>query len=247
MKESPLAERVALVTGAAQGIGRAIACTLGRSGATVALCDVVPQADDALAEVPSSSAYFRCDVTNMSEVEATAKAVVERFGGLHILVNNAGIAIDGLLLRTKTEDWNRVLGVNLSGAFNCARAATKYLLKAKDQGRIINISSVVGEQGNAGQVAYAASKAGLLGVTKTLAQELAGRGITVNAVSPGFIETKMTIEHVQGERREKLLAAIPLGRIGTPQDVAEAVLFLCSDAAAYITGQVLRVNGGLYM
>lgn len=247
MVDKELTGRVAMVTGAAQGIGRAIARQLGQAGARVALCDVVEQADEAVAEAGEQAGYFRCDVTDLAQVEATVKAVVERFGGLHILVNNAGIAIDGLLLRTKPGDWDRVLRVNLDGAFNCVKAGAKYLLKAKEQGRIVNISSVVGEQGNTGQVAYSASKAALLGVTKTLAQELAGRGVTVNAVSPGFIETQMTRDHVQGEQREKLLAAIPLGRIGDPTDVANAVRFLCSPAAAYITGQVLRVNGGLYM
>lgn len=243
MSDMVLQDRVAMVTGAAQGIGRAIADKLARMGAKVACCDLVQPEG----ELPTEAAFFECDVTNRDQVEATVKAVVERFGGLHILINNAGIAIDGLLMRTKPEDWDRVLQVNLTGAFTCAKAAARHLLKAKEAGRIIHISSVVGEQGNTGQVAYSASKAALLGVTKTLAQELAGRGITVNAVSPGFIETRMTEQHVQGELRQQLLAAIPLGRIGAPEEIAEAVGFLCSPAASYITGQVLRVNGGLYM
>lgn len=246
---SELEGRVAVVTGAAQGIGRAVATTLGAAGARVALCDVV----EAEAAAPAVNAagpratYHRCDVVDAEAVARTLKEVVEQHGGLHILVNNAGIAIDGLLLRVRSEDWEKVLRVNLTGAFNFAKAAAKYLLKVKEQGRIVNIASVVGEMGSTGQVAYAASKAAVIGMTKTLAQELASRGVTVNAVSPGFIETRMTEQHVQGERREKLLASIPLGRIGAPQDVAAAVLFLCSDGAAYITGQVLRVNGGLYM
>ena len=246
---SELDGRVAIVTGAAQGIGRAIAIALGRAGARVALCDVVdPEAGaSAVAEAGEKASYHRCDVTDAEAVERTVKEVVERHGGLHILVNNAGIAIDGLLLRGKQEDWAKVLQVNLTGAFNFSRAAARHLLKARDQGRIVNIASVVGEAGSTGQVAYAASKAGLLGMTKTLAQELAPRGVTVNAVSPGFIETRMTEEHVQGERREKLLGAIPLGRIGAPRDVAAAVCFLCGDGASYVTGQVLRVNGGMYM
>jgi 3-oxoacyl-[acyl-carrier protein] reductase len=245
---SELEGRVAIVTGAAQGIGRAIAIALGRAGVRVALCDVVDEtaAAGTVAEVARGS-YHRCDVTDGEAVERTVKEVVERHGGLHILVNNAGIAIDGLLLRSKPEDWAKVLQVNLTGAFNFSRAAAKHLLKAKEQGRIVNIASVVGETGSTGQVAYAASKGGLLGMTKTLAQELAPRGVTVNAVSPGFIETRMTEQHVQGERREKLLAAIPLGRIGAPRDVAAAVLFLCGEGASYVTGQVLRVNGGMYM
>jgi len=247
VSERPLEGRVALVTGAAQGIGRAIARTLGAAGAKVALCDVVEQANEAVGEAGEGACYLRCDVTDREQVDGTVKAVVERMGGLQILVNNAGIAIDGLLLRAKPEDWDRVLRVNLDGAFNCTKAAAKHLLKAREAGRIVFISSVVGEQGNTGQVAYSASKAALLGVTKTLAQELAARGVTVNAVSPGFIETQMTRDHVQGERREQLLRAIPLGRIGAPEDIAEAVRFLCTPAAGYITGQVLRVNGGLYM
>ena len=263
MSDGDLKGRVAMVTGAAQGIGRSIARLLGQSGATLALCDVVESADEAIqeageaqdparsartpGEAPRLARYFRCDVTDREQVEATVKAVVEQLGGLHILVNNAGIAIDGLLLRVRAEDWDRVLRVNLDGAFNCTKAAARHLLKAREAGRIVNISSVVGEHGSAGQVAYSASKAALLGMTKTLAQEFASRGVTVNAVSPGFIETRMTQEHVQGGRREQLMAAIPLGRIGAPEDVGQAVRFLCSPAAAYITGQVIRVNGGLYM
>ena len=162
-------------------------------------------------------------------------------------LNNAGIAIDGLVLRTKDEDWKRTLDVNLSGAFYCCRSASRYLLKAKEAGRIINLTSVVGEQGNVGQASYVASKAGIIGLTKTLAREFAARGVTVNAVSPGFIETDMTAAHVQGENREKLIAQIPLSRIGKPEDVAEAVAFLAAPGATYITGQVIRVNGGLLM
>ncbi len=247
MIDQVLKDRVALVTGSAQGIGLAIAKKLGEAGARVALCDVLPIPEEHAKQIPSETAAFKCDVTDGEQVEKTVKAVIQRFGGLHILVNNAGIAIDGLILRSKVEDWERVLKVNLNGAFYFSRAAAKHLLKAKDAGRIVNISSVVGEQGNTGQVAYSASKAALLGVTKTLAQELASRGVTVNAVSPGFIETQMTQQHVQGERRERLMASIPLNRIGSPEDVAEAVKFLCTPGAGYITGQVLRVNGGLYM
>lgn len=247
MIELNLNGRVAMVTGAAQGIGKAIALTLSRAGAKVALCDMVPNADDTMAEMVGEKAYFQCDVSNRDQVENTVKTITEKFDGLHILVNNAGIAIDGLMMRAKPEDWDKVLQVNLTGAFNCIRSSAKHILKAKEMGRIINISSVVGEQGNTGQVAYAASKAGILGVTKSLAQEFAARGVTVNAVSPGFIETKMTQDHVQGENREKLLKAIPLGRIGLPQEIADSVAFLCSPMASYITGQVLRVNGGMYL
>jgi 3-oxoacyl-[acyl-carrier protein] reductase len=179
-------------------------------------------------------------------VDAAIKQIASERGRLDVLVNNAGIAIDGLLLRTKKEDWQRTLDVNLSGAFNCCKAASRYLLKA-EHGRIVNLSSVVGEQGNAGQVSYAAAKAGLIGITKTLARELASRSVTVNCVAPGFIETDMTAEHVKGEAREALLKQIPLGRIGSAEDVADAVRFLVSPQASYVTGQVIRVNGGLLM
>lgn len=247
MSKDPLEGRVALVTGAARGIGLTTAQLLAADGAKVAVVDLDESASEALESISGECAYFQCDVTDADAVSKTVAAVVERFGSLEILVNNAGIAIDGLLLRTKREHWEKTLAVNLTGAFSFCKAAARHLLKARDRGRIINISSVVGEQGNAGQVSYSASKAGLLGVTRTLARELASRGVTVNAVAPGFIETRMTDEHVQNESRDKLLAAIPLGRIGAPRDVAEAVRFLCSPAASYITGQVLRVNGGLYM
>ncbi len=243
--------RVALVTGASRGIGRAIAAALGADGLFVAVNYTANEAaaTECLAAVKArggDGVLSRFDVADPAQVDAAIKQLATERGRLDVLVNNAGIAIDGLLLRTKKEDWARTLEVNLSGAFHCCKAAARYLLKS-DSGRIVNISSVVGEQGNAGQVSYAAAKAGLIGITKTLARELASRAITVNCVSPGFIETDMTAVHVKGEVRDALIKQIPLGRIGSAEDVAEAVRFLVSPQASYITGQVVRVNGGLLM
>ncbi len=243
--------RVALVTGASRGIGRAIAIALAADGLFVvvnytsnegAAADTLKRIQDA----GGQGGLARFDVADAAAVDAGIKQIATEHGRLDVLVNNAGIAIDGLLLRTKKEDWQRTIDVNLSGAFHCCKAASRYLLKAQD-GRIVNISSVVGESGNAGQISYAAAKAGLIGMTRTLAKELASRAITVNCVTPGFIETDMTAAHVQGENREALLKSIPLGRIGSAEDVAEAVRFLVSPRASYITGQVVRVNGGLLM
>jgi len=244
-----LAERCALVTGGGRGIGRAVAETLAERGAAVAINDVDEGTSrdvcDAIAKAGGRAISAAFDVSDASAVERGIKDAAERLGGLHILVNNAGISIDALLMRASEADLQRILDVNLKGAFLCSKAAARLLLKAKTAGRIINMASVVGEQGNAGQVMYAASKAGLIGITKSLARELASRGITVNAVAPGFIETDMTAAAIQGDARDALLARIPLGRIGSSQDVAEAVAFLAAPAASYITGHVLRVNGGL--
>ena len=243
--------RVALVTGASRGIGRAIAIALAHDGLFVVVNYTANEqaAAETLQKIKDAGgqgALCRFDVADAAAVDAGIKQIASEHGRLDVLVNNAGIAIDGLLLRTKKEDWQRTLDVNLSGAFHCCKAASRYLLKAED-GRIVNISSVVGESGNAGQISYAAAKAGLIGMTRTLAKELASRAITVNCVTPGFIETDMTAAHVQGDNREALLKSIPLGRIGTAEDVAEAVRFLVSPRASYITGQVVRVNGGLLM
>jgi 3-oxoacyl-[acyl-carrier protein] reductase len=244
-------KRVALVTGASRGIGRAIAEALAKDGLFVVVNYTANEAaaGEVLAAIKAAGgdgALARFDVSDGNAVDAAVKQLATEHGRLDVLVNNAGIAIDGLLLRVKREDWQRTIDVNLTGAFNCCKAASRYLLKAVD-GRIVNISSVVGEQGNAGQVAYAAAKAGLIGLTRSLAKELASRAVTVNCVTPGFIETDMTAAHVQGEARDKLIAQIPLGRIGKAEDVAECVRFLVSSAASYVTGQVVRVNGGLLM
>ncbi len=244
--------RVALVTGGSRGIGKAIAETLAARGASVAVNyarneDAAAAVCAAIREAGGEAIAVGFDVADEAAVKAGLERVADELGGLQILVNNAGISVDALLLRAKPEDLRRILAVNLEGAFACSRLAARALLKAKAAGRIINVSSVVGETGNAGQSMYAASKAGLLGLTKSLALELASRGVTVNAVTPGFIETDMTDAALHGDAREQLLRKIPLGRIGAAAEVAEAVAWLASPAAAYVTGHVLRVNGGLAM
>ena len=240
----------ALVTGGSRGIGKAIAMTLAARGASVALSyrsreDEAAAVCEAITAAGGSAVAIQFDVGDPAAAEAGVKAAVAALGGLEILVNNAGISIDALLMRAKQEDWERTLAVNLGGTMSCCKAATRTLLRARERGRIINLTSVVGEQGNAGQTMYAASKAGVIGLTKSLARELAGRGLTVNAVAPGFIETDMTQAALAGDARTQLLAQIPLGRVGTGDDVAETVAFLASPAAGYITGHVLRINGGL--
>ena len=241
--------RIALVTGAAQGIGRAIALELARAGATLALADInevkLAQVAAEIEATGGQAAAFRIDVSNEESIEAGAKAVLERFGKVEILVNNAGITRDGLMLRMKRADWDLVLDINLTGAFLLTQALLSPMLKNR-WGRIVNMASVVGRAGQAGQVNYAASKAGLIGLTRSMAREFASRGITVNAVAPGFIETPMTAV-LDEKQSASMLAQIPLGRRGTALDIAQAVAFLASDAASYITGHVLDVNGGMFM
>lgn len=241
--------RVALVTGASQGIGKAIALELAKVGATVALA---ARNEAKLAEVKAEieaaggkAESFALDVNNEEAIKATAKDIVAKLGAVHILVNNAGVTRDTLMLRMKTSDWDDVLDTNLKGAFLLTQALLQPMMKAR-WGRVINISSVNGELGAPGQANYAASKAGLIGLTKSMAREFASRNITVNAVAPGFIETDMT--HVLTEdQKNAMLGAVPLGRAGTVADIAAAVRFLASEDAAYITGHTLDVNGGLYM
>jgi 3-oxoacyl-[acyl-carrier protein] reductase len=245
---APLAGRTALVTGASRGIGRAVALELASSGATVVVnyASSAAAAEAVVAEIAAAGgqAYaLQADVSQEEQVDGLVTAVLERSGSIDVLINNAGITRDGLLMRLKTEDWRAVLDLNLTGVFLCTRAVTRPMLKQK-RGRIVNITSVVGLTGNAGQTNYAAAKAGVVGFTLSTARELASRGITVNAVAPGFIATDMT-SHLNAEG---LLNAIPLGRYGEPAEVAGAVRFLAADpAAAYITGQVLQVDGGMVM
>ncbi len=239
--------KVGLVTGAGRGIGYAIASVLAEAGAHVALIDVNPQlleqATTALTEAGGKVRSSICDVSDSSQVDRTIQEILGSWGRIDILVNNAGITRDNLLLRMKDEDWDTVLNVNLRGAFLLCRAVARPMLKAHF-GRIINIASISGIVGNPGQVNYSASKAGLIALTKTLARELGSRNITVNAIAPGFIATEMSAK-LGPELIEGIKQRTPLGRLGDPQDVADAVLFLCSDAASFITGQVLTVDGGL--
>lgn len=246
-----LQDKVALVTGASRGIGRAIAVALAAQGARVIVnyAGNEAAAEETRASIEAAGGpiptLMRFSVADSRQVDDAFAHIKEEHGALHILVNNAGISRDGLLLRFKDDDWSETLATNLTGAFSCARAAARFMTRQR-WGRIIQVSSVVGESGNAGQVAYASAKAGLLGLTKTLAQELASRSITVNAVAPGFIDTDMTAA-LPESAREALRARIPLGDVGRPEDVAHAVAFLASERARYITGHVLSVNGGLYM
>jgi 3-oxoacyl-[acyl-carrier protein] reductase len=243
------AERVSIVTGASQGIGESIASDFAREGALVVLVDVQKDKLDAVAGAIAAAGgraeAHAADVTRFDQAAAVVEAVLKAHGRIDHLINNAGIARDNLLMRMKEEEWDAVLAVNLKGAFNFSKAVIRGMLNARS-GRIVNLASVVGLMGNVGQANYSASKAGLIGLTKSLAREVGSRGITVNAVAPGYIDTAMTAG-LPEEVKAAFLGAIPLKRFGAPADVARAVRFLCSDDAAYITGQVLNVNGGMYM
>lgn len=242
--------KVALVTGGSRGIGRATAEALAEQGATVIVNYARGEAAarevvDGIVARGGKAEMLGFDVADAAATEEAIASAAKRHGRLDILVANAGISIDGLLLRLKEEDVERTFAVNVQGAISSARAALRTMMRAKT-GRVIFLSSVVGESGNVGQAAYAASKAAVIGLTKSLAREYASRNVTVNAVAPGYVETDMT-QAIQGERREALLKSIPLGRVATSREIATAIVYLASDEASYVTGQVLRVNGGMYM
>ena len=241
--------KVSIVTGAGQGIGREIALLLAREGSHIVLADINYKGAETTAKEVEALAVkampYGVDVTNGDKVKEMVDKVLDKFGKIDILINNAGITRDNLILRLKDEEWDEVLAINLKGAFNCIKAVGKVMLKAH-QGRMVNISSIIGLIGNAGQANYAASKAGLIGLTKSAARELASRGINVNAVAPGYILTAMT-EKLPGGIKEGILSRIPLGKFGHPGEVAKAVLFLVSEGSDYITGQVINVDGGMVM
>lgn len=239
--------KVALITGGARGIGKEIALTFAKEGAGIVICDVnleeLESTRDEIKGFNDSVMVFKTDVSNLREVEEMAGNILDNLKRIDILINNAGITRDALILRLDEADWDKVIAVNLKGAFNCTKAVARTMLKQR-QGRIINIASIIGLAGNAGQANYAASKAGIIGLTKSAAKELASRGITVNAIAPGFIRTDMT-DRLPQEIREQMLKQIPMGKFGSPGDVAGAALFLASEAAGYITGQVIIVDGGM--
>lgn len=241
--------KVAIVTGGAQGIGKSIANQLAQAGANVVIADVMEEVAKSTAQEISQKGNeaisIKVDVSSLSSVEEMVKKTLDKFGRIDILVNNAGITRDALVMRMKEEDWDLVLDINLKGAFNCIKVVSPIMVKQKS-GKIVNIASIVGIIGNIGQANYSASKAGLIALTKTCARELASRRINVNAVAPGFIQTSMT-ERLPAQVKEKLSSQIPFGEIGKPEDVASAVLFLVSEKASYITGEVIRVDGGMAM
>jgi 3-oxoacyl-[acyl-carrier protein] reductase len=246
---TPLTGQVAVITGGARGIGREIALAFARAGADLALFDINPdqltQTAQELRALGRRAEGFPVDVTDGKQVDDGVGKVLDKLGRIDILINNAGITKDGLLIRMDDAQWDRVLDINLKGTFLCTRAVAKHMLKQR-RGRIVSIASIVGLIGNPGQANYAASKAGIIGMTKAVAKELASRGITCNAIAPGFIKTEMT-DALPEAARQRLMEAIPMGTLGDPADVAQAALFLVSDAARYITGQVVVVDGGLAM
>jgi len=250
-REEPmtLEGKVSLITGAAQGIGKEIALELARAGADIAVTDILfDKAKETVREIEElkqRAKAYNIDVAETEKVQQTVNQIIEDFGRIDILVNNAGITRDSFLIRMKREDWDRVLSINLTGVFNCTQAVLRWMLKQR-YGRIVNIGSVVGLMGNIGQSNYAASKAALVGFSKSVAREIASRGITVNVIAPGYIDTPMT-QSLPEEVKKSLFNHIPIPRLGLPKDIAKGVRFLVSDDAEYITGQVLNINGGMYM
>ena len=244
-----LTNKVAIITGASQGIGKGMAETFSKAGAHIACVsrnkDNLKSVADSLIKNGGAASFYTCDVSSLDAFQNTIKEIVENHGSVDILVNNAGVCKDKLIMRMSEDDWNKVININLNGAFNGIKAVSQIMIKQR-AGRIINISSIVGLIGNPGQANYAASKAGLIGLSKSAAKELAPRGITVNAIAPGYIATDMT-DQITDQAKENLITKIPLGRIGSPSDIAASALFLASDEAGYITGQTLTVDGGMVM
>lgn len=244
-----LTNKVAIITGASQGIGKGMAETFSKAGAHVACVsrnkDNLKSVTDSLIKNGGEASFYTCDVSSLDAFQNTIKEIAENHGSVDILVNNAGVCKDKLIMRMSEDDWNKVININLNGAFNGIKAVSQIMIKQRS-GRIINISSIVGLIGNPGQANYAASKAGLIGLSKSAAKELAPRGITVNAIAPGYIATDMT-DQITDQAKESLITKIPLGRIGSPSDIAASALFLASDEAEYITGQTLTVDGGMVM
>ena len=244
-----LNDKVAIVTGGAQGIGLHISTSFLKSGAKIVVFDIAEGDIDQLrhnASKDSDVLFFQVDVSALEQVQQATKNTIDTYGKIDILVNNAGITRDRLILRMTEQDWTDVIRINLTGAFNCTKAVAPYMLRARG-GRVINIASIIGLRGNTGQANYAASKAGLIGLTKATAREFAPRGVTVNAVAPGFIHTRMTEKLMETDAYQSLVSQIPLGKVGNPSDIAHLVTYLASDASAYITGEIIRVDGGMSM
>ncbi|MDA3838807.1 MAG: 3-oxoacyl-[acyl-carrier-protein] reductase [Candidatus Delongbacteria bacterium] len=245
-----LKDKVAIITGSARGIGKAIAEEYAKNGAKVVISDILQElADETAKELQEKynveTLAIKADVSKFKEVEALVKGTIDKFGSIDIIVNNAGITRDNLIMRMSEDEWNLVIDINLKGVFNCIKAVTRPMMKQR-AGKIINITSVVGQMGNAGQINYSASKAGVIGMTKTSAKELGSRGIKVNAIAPGFIVSEMT-DKMTDQAKDSLVALIPAKKLGHPSDIANAAVFLASDKADYITGQVINVDGGMVM